>query len=224
MKKNELKNGDIVVLENGALGVMIRNEDQAYLMFQNGGRELLEYYDDDMSCQWYHGEAVMRVYRSRSRGIDFEDFESHALIFEHEDCRNTMPARENKADLIEIISQAFYGNRTGVEIRKDRIDRFILGYQTDDVPISRPVDRTIVRVPHSDGIVLIYNRYQEEERRHDKQKAWEKDRYELKPLATIPEIGLEIYSRCIACRMNATGEFQSIRNEDFSILQQYLAK
>lgn len=44
--------------------------------------------------------------------------------------------------IISIISQAFYGNRTGTEIRRENIDRFILGYQTDDFDVTEPVDRT----------------------------------------------------------------------------------
>ena len=47
-----------------------------------------------------------------------------------------------KNELISIISQAFYGNRTGTEIRRENIDRFILGYQTDDFDVTEPVDRT----------------------------------------------------------------------------------
>lgn len=31
-----------------------------------------------------------------------------------------------KNEHISIISQAFYGNRTGTEIRRENIDRFIL--------------------------------------------------------------------------------------------------
>ena len=69
-----------------------------------------------------------------------------------------------KNELICIISQAFYGNRTGTEIRRENIDRFILGYQTDDFDVTEAIDRTVIHLPGSNNLVLVYNKYQEEER------------------------------------------------------------
>ena len=128
-----------------------------------------------------------------------------------------------KNELISIISQAFYGNRTGTEIRRENIDRFILGYQTDDFDVTEPVDRTIIHLPSSDNLVLIYNKYQEEERLEVKKRALREDGYILKPLASIPELNLDIYSRCIVCRMNAVGGFESLDEGDSEIWGRYLA-
>lgn len=124
---------------------------------------------------------------------------------------------------IFIISQAFYGNRTGTEIRRENIDRFILGYQTDDFDVTEPIDRTVVHLPGSDDVVLIYNKYQEEERLEVKERALRKDNYILNPLASIPEMNLDIYSRCIVCRMNADGVFESLNEGDYEIWGRYLA-
>ena len=128
-----------------------------------------------------------------------------------------------KNELISIISQAFYGNRTGTEIRRENIDRFILGYQTDDFDVTEPVDRTIIHLPGSDNLVLIYNKYQEKERLQVKERAFREDGYILKPLASIPELNLDIYSRCIVCRMNDVGEFESLGKGDSEIWNRYLA-
>lgn len=128
-----------------------------------------------------------------------------------------------KNELIFIVSQAFYGNRTGTEIRRENIDRFILGDQSDDLPVSEPVDRTIIRLPGSDNLVLIYNKYQEEERLAAKERALREDNYVIRPLASIPELALEIYSRCIVCRMNVTGELESLGEGDSAIWSRYLA-
>ena len=128
-----------------------------------------------------------------------------------------------KNELISIISQAFYGNRTGTEIRRENIDRFILGYQTDDFDVTEPVDRTIIHLPGSDNLVLVYNKYQEEERLKVKERALREDNYILKPLASIPETNLDIYSRCIVCRMNAEGDFESLCEGDYKIWSRYLA-
>ena len=129
-----------------------------------------------------------------------------------------------KEEHINIIAQAFYGNRTGTEICTENIDRFILGYLDNTIPVTETIDRTIVHLPGSEHLVLIYNRYEEEERLSLKKRAWEEAQYVIKPLASIPEMSLEIYSRCIACRMTSSGEFQSIENEDLGVLGRYLAK
>lgn len=116
-----------------------------------------------------------------------------------------------------------YGNRTGTEMRRENIDRFILGYQSDDLVVTEPVDRTIIRLPGSDNLVLIYNKYQEEERLKVKERALREDNYVIKTLASIPELDLEIYSRCIVCRMNAVGGFESLGEGDSEIWGRYLA-
>lgn len=126
-------------------------------------------------------------------------------------------------ETIFIISQAFYGNRTGTEIRRENIDRFILGYQTDDFDVTEPIDRTIIRLPGSDNLVIIYNKYQEEERLEVKERALREDNYIIKPLASIPEMNLDIYSRCIVCRMNSNGAFESLSEGDYEIWGRYLA-
>lgn len=129
-----------------------------------------------------------------------------------------------KKEHINIIAQAFYGNRTGTEICTEDIDRFILGYLDSTLPVTEAIDRTVVHLPGSELLVLIYNQYEEEESRSLKKRAWEEAQYVIKPLASIPEMGLEIYSRCIACRLTAAGEFQSVENEDLDILGKYLAQ
>lgn len=129
-----------------------------------------------------------------------------------------------KNNVINIISQAYYGNRTGTSIRPEAIDRFILGYQTDDLPVTEPIDRTVIALPGSDRVVLIYNKYQEEESLEYKKEAFERDNYVMKPLASIPELSLELYSRCIVCRMSPAGEIENLENEDFEIWSRYLAQ
>ena len=136
---------------------------------------------------------------------------------------NTSTKKTLGFDLLTIISQAFYGNRTMTEIRTDEMDRFILGYLDSSLEISEPVDRTIVHIPGSDHLVLVYNRYQEEERLEERERLLKEENYEMKPLAVIPESGLTLFSRCIALRMNEDGSFASLQDEDSRILVKYLA-
>ena len=124
---------------------------------------------------------------------------------------------------INIMAQAFYGNRTETEINKENIDRFILGYQDNSLEVTEPIDRTIIRIPNTD-IVLVYNKYNEENSREMKERAMKESNYIVKPLAIIPEENIELYSRCIACRMNAHGELESLQDGDFNKLIHYLAE
>lgn len=125
---------------------------------------------------------------------------------------------------LTIIAQAFYGNRTMTWISPADIDRFVLGYLDSSIEISEPIDRTIIRIPKTDSLVLVYNRYQEEERLNWREELLREENYKLKPLAVIPELDLVLYSRCIALRINEDGSFASLQDGDYSILKKYLTE
>lgn len=120
---------------------------------------------------------------------------------------------------IRIIAQAFYGNRTRTEINRKDVDRFILGYLDESVNMTEKVDKTIISVPNTDNIVIVYNKYQEEECLNRKNNG-----HKAKPLAVIPENNIKIYSRCIACRINEDGELESLQSGDFGKVKKYLAE
>lgn len=247
MKKNELMNGDIVVLSSGYIAVVIGEGNDAYLLYQYGGFEFLdEYYDENLYNE-NDEDMVMQVFRPNG-GFGFEGVDQEVPIWERDEswecpnehereeqhrvaverheteCKAAAERRiEAQKNLIFIVAQGFYGNRTGTEIRREDIDQFILGHQTDDYPAEEPIDRSIVQLPGSDSLVLIYNKYQEAERLEIKERALKEANYVLKPLATIPEINLDIYSRCIVCRMTADGELESLGDGDYEIWGRYLA-
>ena len=123
---------------------------------------------------------------------------------------------------ILIVAQAFYGNRTVTEICEDEMDRFILGYLSNELTITEKIDRSIIHVPGSDNIVFVYNKYEEEKSREDRDRFLEEDNWEMKPLAVIPEMDIKLYSRCIACRLNEDGKFESLEDEDFIKFMHYL--
>ena len=118
-----------------------------------------------------------------------------------------------KKNNIGVIMQGFYGNRTYVEIKEENIDHMLQGYTDNSMSLSFQPDRTIVRIPGSE-CVIVYNKYQEEEQINKNVRWKAEDGYEAKPLAFMPEHGVEIYSRCFACRMGEDEVFQSIREED----------
>lgn len=129
-----------------------------------------------------------------------------------------------RKNVINIVAQSFYGNRNATEVNRENIDAFILGYMDNKIPNEKPIDRTIVHIPNTDNIVIVYNKYKEEEVRKLKEEAFNEANYVMKPLAVIAEEDIEIYSRCVACRMNADGELESLMEEDYNKLINYLAE
>lgn len=129
-----------------------------------------------------------------------------------------------KNNVIEVVAQAFYGNRVNTAIEKENVDRFILGYQSNDIPVTEPIDRTIIRIPNMDNIVIVYNKYEEEMEVNRKEKLLKEKNYILKPLVTIEEENIKIYSRCIVCRISENGELESLQKGDYEKIVMYLAE
>ena len=125
---------------------------------------------------------------------------------------------------INIVAQAFYGNRVGTEINREDVDRFILGYTDNSIEVTEKINRTIVRIPNADNIVVIYNKYYEEEELNRKEELLRDKNYALKPLVVIEEENIELYSRCIVCRINADGEPDSLQSGDYEKFVNYLAE
>ena len=140
-----------------------------------------------------------------------------------------MTINETKNDRIFIISQVFYGNRTGTEVSRDEVDYFLRGetdrkyFCPEDI---RDVERRFVRIPGPGNIVIVYDRTQEDsyvnvefpeayarDGRHYKE-VWGE---ELKMHVTceIPEIGFTLHTRCFACRMDENGVLQSLERDDY---------
>lgn len=124
---------------------------------------------------------------------------------------------------INIVAQAFYGNRVGTEINLDEVDKFILGYTDNSIEVTEKINRTIVNIPNTDN-VIVYNKYQEENELNRKEELMKNNGYVLKPLAVITEENIEIYSRCIVCRINADGELDSLQSGDYEKFVHYLAE
>lgn len=128
-----------------------------------------------------------------------------------------------KRELIGVIMQAFYGNRTYTELVEDDIDLVLQGVLNgQNALMDFEPDRTVIKLPDS-KCVLVYNKHQEAAQL-ERCKEWAlKDGYVAKPLATVPEQNLEIFSRCFICRMNELGKFESIQSEDRNVVCKYLA-
>lgn len=124
---------------------------------------------------------------------------------------------------INVVAQAFYGNRIGTEINQEEVDKFILGYTDNSIEVTEKINRTVVNIPNTDNVV-VYNKYQEESELNRKEELLKNNNYVLKPLVVIPEENIELYSRCIVCRINADGELESLQNGDYEKFVSYLAE
>jgi len=130
---------------------------------------------------------------------------------------------------IRIISQFFYGNRTGTEIEHDWVDHFLRGqlsrelYGSEDI---QDVVRKTVRVPGSEKIVIVYDQTQEDRYVNEDfpemyardgakyLKRWGKE-LKMHVSCEIPEIGFKIHTRCFACRMDENGVLHSLEDDDY---------
>ena len=118
--------------------------------------------------------------------------------------------------------QAFYGNRTYTDLREDTIDYMLQGVLDKKFGLDYEADRTTIVIPDS-KCVLVYNKYQEADQLKQNEEWKQRDGYIAKPLATVPELGVEIYSRCFICRMSDAGKLESIQDEDAAVVYKYLA-
>ena len=134
-----------------------------------------------------------------------------------------------KNDTMAILVQHFYGNRTVTFISPDDFDAIMLGHldtklfeKTRD---REKIDRTIIRIPDTENLVLVYNKYQEEECLKKLQQFIQdinKCKHRFNPSAVIPEMGIVLYSRCIACRIDEDGTLVSLEQEDCPKVVKYL--
>ena len=119
------------------------------------------------------------------------------------------------------------GNGTEVTtMQKEAVDYFILGYTglPREGVVNEQIDRTIVRIPNEDNLVVLYNKHLEEREAQRKQEVLAENNYVLMPTIHIDEIGLNLYSTCVVCRLAEDGSVQSICAEDYAKFRQYLPK
>lgn len=246
--KKDLQTGDVIMLRNRELGVVFAEKEA--IMYQNAGIDFYDAFNDDLTdaeadeSAPYSELDIMEVRRSWNDSVvNFLDPEDSKCVYRRNDsvgyvekkkqedkpltakkCSAAVPATPAKhPDSITILSQAFYGNRTLTDIYVDKMDSFILGHLDDSFDFKEPIDRTIIQIPGTDNLVLVYNKYSEQRALEDKERYFRENNYTLKPLATIPELNMELYSRCILVRMKEDGTFASLEKGDIMKADKYLS-
>ena len=137
-----------------------------------------------------------------------------------------MKTNDNR-EMIAVMVQGLYGNRTDTRIVKEDFDAFMLGHLDGNLRAEEEIDRTVVRVPGTDNLVIAYNKHQEERALvglRDFIQNLKETQCRYNPTAVIPELGIVLFSRCIICRMNSAGEPSSIEAEDYEKVLPYLAQ
>ena len=252
MKKEELKNGSIVVLRCGYPGVVIKYGDgsnDGYILYQEIGMDEFYLFSDDLTCEDGEDWDIMEVYGNSngicsfldiehendlpdwSRDINWQrptaeerkareaEFERQRLQMEEEMRRL---AEERRKDCISIITQCYYGNRTGTEIRRDNVKSFIRGCLAPELfDDSGDVELKTIPVPGDENIVIVYDLTRENEKLNsDQAQSAEEHRKEFGSYpryyvtCSIPELGVELHTRCFACRIDRDGVFQSLEDGD----------
>ena len=134
-----------------------------------------------------------------------------------------IPEVQNK-DTIWVMAQAIQANRSAVEIHEKEIDGLLQGCPFDPPEDLRfPVDRTIVKIPETEDLFLMYNKFQEGAMKMIKDELLLMNEYQLRPMAVIIAEDLIVYSRCIVLRMDEEGHIGSLHEEDVPKVIKYLA-
>jgi hypothetical protein len=102
-----------------------------------------------------------------------------------------------------------------VTMQREAIDYFVVGYTGIPKKLFAydKIDRSIINLPNTNNLVVIYNKYQEEEIKNNK----------TKPFVFIKENNTMIHSCCIVCRMDDNGNVSSVTQEDYNVISKYLA-
>lgn len=185
----------------------------------------LEVEHDDAHLLWQRDEEWCRPTREEIRARE-EKREQEWLKHVEEMREQAAKAREEtRKDCIDVVVQQFYGNRTAMEIGRNCIDDLLRGIVERAAfvdPDAERVERRVVHLPDAENIVIVYDQLQEDQYVNvdfPKQCAEYREHTgkELKASVSchIPETGFTLHSRCIACRMDENGVFQSLKSEDY---------
>ena len=143
--------------------------------------------------------------------------------------------KENRVqdpNLIFVVAQQFYGNRTGTEIERDKVDYFLHGHL--DYSFKKPTtDLKIVHVPGSEHVVIVYDQLQEDnyvnvkfpdfyKREGAEYKEHTGKELTMHVSCEIPELNFKIHTRCFACRIDHNGVLQSLAEGDGKFIEKYL--
>lgn len=231
--KRDLHTGDIIEARNGERGIVVL--EKYCIVYQAGGLDELDIFTDDLFVDGLQREGdIFKVYRDPRGPLGFNKLFDLEPIFMRKDDEYTRKRADELNDKYDIAK----GRVTAMvfepcfrrceetylcPVDKRSIDMAMSEAPSMTVCGQLKTDRTFIRVPHSNGLFVVYNRHQEKwhMKNIDKEK-----RYGLcrnpEPIILIPEMNLRIYSRCLLVRMNEHGQLENLRESDYDMVKAYL--
>lgn len=241
-KLQDLKTGDIIENRDGDLGIVLAEREA--IVYSISGMDYYEDFTDDLLYEGdYRGKDILTVWSDEDIVLDFIDYEvmcgdpvyerhdniewskeAYWEAYKEEQKKLKEERMKNRPSSYTGVIQAFYGNRTGIDFTEKMVDQLILGCLSEEFfnPNER-IDRSMIPIPGEEGLVLLYNKYQEEKTLVEKEEWYQKEGYVQKPLAEISELNIKLYSRCLACRVDEENKVASLREEDYEKVMKYLA-
>ena len=231
--KKDLLTGDIIEARNGDRGVVILEKD--CILYQGGGLDELDVFTEDLFIDGPCRDGdIFKVYRDPEGPIGFRKLFDAQPVFRRVNDRQT---KERSAELSEKYDRTKGKYLVAVlEPFCRRCERMHIDLKNDqdfDLTLSEApsmtvcgqikIDRTYIRIPDTENLFLIYNKYQEE--RHLKQYEERKVHGhpgDADPIVIIPEENIEIHSRCLLVRLGASGEPENLQEDDLEKAWKYI--
>ncbi len=237
--KEDLKTGDIIVLRNGEPGFVHR--EKTVIIYQHLGMDSLDTLSIGMTnISKNAARDIMRVYRTPHRPLGFENYMSYCPIFDRDEKRVFLETEESTS----IPSKHLRCGKKNKELPKyhaillcsanRRISDIYMNEQENpcwdllempSIDYKRPdiSNLSYLDVPDSDGLVIVYHQFQEERWNKEKNNPIMFTRKPVRPLLSIPEHDIQLYSRCIVCKKNSMGRHEILNDKDMLRIMDYLS-
>lgn len=238
--KKDLHTGDIIETRNGERGVVILELD--CILYQAGGLDIFdECITDDLFIDGPQREGdIFKVYHDPEGPLGFNKLFGLDPVFQR---RNDKRTKERAAELsdkhdrkkgkVNVIVLNPWHRRCEEHYIDPSFDKMDIDMVISEAPSmtacgQMKLDRTLIPVPDTEGLYILYNTYQEERHRKldekDKSRGWNKEE-DLEPMIIISdEMGQEhnIHSRCMLVRKESADRLGKLKEGDFEAARKYL--
>ena len=232
--RKDLHTGDIVENRGGRRGVVITELD--CIIYQSGGLDIMkEAFTDDLFINGSDRSGdIFKVYHDPEGPLGFNKLFGLEPVFVRKNDKHT---KERAAEL----SARYDGTTEKVtclvlEPAYRRCEEsFVTPFDQKDIDMLMSAapsmtamgqlrtDKTFVRVPHTDNLFLLYNRFQEEwflQTHNDSEFSGKK----ITPVIAIPEEHLEVCSRCLIVRKDNSGQIINLQEGDLEKVKEYMVQ
>lgn len=232
--KKDLHTGDIIENRGGKRGVVILELD--CIIYQAGGLDIFEeVFTDDLFVKGADRSGdIFKVFHDPEGPLGFNKLFGLEPVFVR---RNDKHVKERAAELsekydwtkekvtcliLEPTFRRFEETLVNPFDSKD-IDMLMSAAPSMTATGQLKTDRTFVRVPHTDNLFLLYNKFQEEWYLQNKKDSGHSKKV-FAPVIAIPEEHIEVYSRCLIVRKDDSGQIVNLQEGDAEKVKGYLVQ